>query len=119
MANETYATVSLSIIWGEIRQIRLFFKEDGVGVDITGADIVSEFRSPKGKSGALILRLSTTNGKIVIDDPTNGGFYLDIDGPDSFLFLKSKGSWDVWINRKAIIAGFWESEELTTDLTTP
>jgi hypothetical protein len=86
-------------------------------VDITGSDIISEFRSPKGKNGSLILRLSTANSKIVIDDPLNGGFYLDINDADSLLFLKAKGSWDVWIDRKAIIAGSWESEELTSDLT--
>ena len=109
--------VTLNLFWGAVRQIPFVYQINGVPVDLTNAEIISEFRKPKGKDGELVARFDTLNGGIVITDAQNGAFYLNIDEVTSMAFTDGKGTFDVWVNRSPITWGYWVSRELTTNWT--
>jgi len=53
-------------------------KSTGEPVDLTGCAMYLQARATPAPSSPLLIDASTDNGRIVVSDPTNGKFYINL-----------------------------------------
>lgn len=93
----TPASKNITIYQGATFFKRYTWKSADAPVDLTAAEIRMQVRQSV-KSAETLIDATTSNGLVVIDDPTGGSFHINIPATETDLLSFNTGVYDIEID---------------------